>query len=215
MKVKFSKRSLNFLNELTEKEKEKTRLRLKRSPATTKNILELLRRIINFVVKKNLCEGISFKIQMPKVNNLKTETLTPDQLNNLIKAIEEDPHPYAGPMMLLALYTGMRRGELSKLKWEDIDFDHGFIHIKDPKGGKDQTIPLNDGTRKVLEDILRTDSPYVFPGKNGKQRTYIQQQVNRIKEKAGLLKDFRPLHGLRHVYASLLASSSSQRGTKV
>ena len=59
----------------------------------------------------------------------------------------------------------------------------------------------------MLEDILRTDSPYVFPGKNGKQRTYIQRQVNRIKEKAGLPKDFRPLHRLRHVYASLLASS--------
>jgi integrase len=47
----------------------------------------------------------------------------------------------------------------------------------------------------------------VFPGKNGGERKDIKRQVNRIKKAAGLPKDFRPLHGLRHVYASMLASS--------
>ena len=50
-------------------------------------------------------------------------------------------------------------------------------------------------------------SVYVFPGKNGEQRTDINKAVNEIKTAAGLPKDFRPLHGLRHVYASMLASS--------
>ena len=36
---------------------------------------------------------------------------------------------------------------------------------------------------------------------------FIRHQVNRIKKAAGLPDDFRPLHGLRHVYASMLASS--------
>jgi integrase len=53
----------------------------------------------------------------------------------------------------------------------------------------------------------RTGSPYVFPGRGGNQRTDINKQVTRIKEAAGLPKDFRALHGLRHVYASMLASS--------
>jgi integrase len=53
----------------------------------------------------------------------------------------------------------------------------------------------------------RTDSPYVFPGRNGGQLQTIRKPVNRIKEAAGLPVDFRPLHGLRHVYASMLASS--------
>lgn len=60
------------------------RLRLKlvqkRSPGTMKNVLELIRRIVNFGVKKNLCEGLSFKIEMPRVHNIMTEDLTPDQL---------------------------------------------------------------------------------------------------------------------------------------
>ena len=52
--------------------------------------------------------------------------------------------------MRMALFTGMRRGELFKLQWQDIDFDRGFIHILGPKGGKDQTIPLNQAAREVL-----------------------------------------------------------------
>jgi len=49
---------------------------------------------------------------MPKVDNEKTENLKPEQLDRLLKAIEEGPHPQAGKIMLMALYTGMRRGEL-------------------------------------------------------------------------------------------------------
>ena len=176
-------------------------------PASVYNVLELLRRIINFGVKKQLCQPLPFTIEMPKVDNKKTEDLTSDQLQRLLKAIEEDSHEQAGKLMLMALYTGMRRGELFRLKWKDIDFERGFIHIRNPKGGVDQTIPLNDAAREVVESIYQTDSPYVFPGRNGDQRTDIHHQVNRIKERAGLPKGFRALHGLRHVYASMLASS--------
>jgi integrase len=58
-----------------------------------------------------------------------------------------------------------------------------------------------------LKNHPRTRSPYVFPGRGGQQRTDINKAVNEIKKEAGLPKDFRPLHGLRHVYASMLASS--------
>jgi hypothetical protein len=44
-------------------------------PATAGNALELLRRIINFGVKKHLCQGLNFTIQMPPIHNLKTEDL--------------------------------------------------------------------------------------------------------------------------------------------
>ena len=53
--------------------------------------------------------------------------------------------------MRLALCTGMRKGEMFRLKWDDVDFDRGFIHLRDPKGGKDQTIPLNQAARELLE----------------------------------------------------------------
>jgi integrase len=183
------------------------RLLKKLSPQTVKHILNLLTWIVNFGVKKNLCEGISFHIKKPTVNNLKTEDLTDTQLKRLLEAIGKNTHAHSGPLMLMALYTGMRRGELFKLKWKDIDFERGFINIVDPKGKSSQKIPLNDAARGVLESHLRTRSQYVFPGRGGRQRTDINKAVNEIKEEAGLPKDFRPLHGLRHVYASLLASS--------
>jgi integrase len=178
-----------------------------RKPATVKNVLELLRRIINFGEKKQLCVGLSFKIEMPSVNNQKTEDLTCEQLGDLLIAIGSDSHPQAGALMKMALFTGMRRGELFNLRWEHIDFERGSILIKDPKGGPDQRVPLNDVVKELLRNISKSASPYVFPGRDGARRTDINKAVNSIKNKAGLPKDFRPLHGLRHVYASMLASS--------
>ena len=183
------------------------KLRMKLSPQTVKHILNLLTWIVSFGVKKNLCEGISFHIKKPTVNNLKTEDLTDTQLKQLLKAIEEDTHAHAGTLMLMVLYTGMRRGELFKLKWKDINFDRGFINIVDPKGGPSQKIPLNDAAKGVLNSHIKTKSQYVFPGRGGRQRTDINKAVNQIKNEAKLPKKFRPLHGLRHVYASMLASS--------
>ena len=101
----------------------------------------------------------------------------------------------------------MRRGELFRLKWEHIDFHRSFIKIINPKGGKNQEIPLNNAARELLNKHPRTTSEYIFPWKEGKKRTDIKKAVNRIKLRAELPKDFRPLHGLRHVYASMFASS--------
>jgi len=186
------------------------RLRLKmlkkKSPQTVKHTLALLRRIIRFGVRKQLCKGLGFEIQMPKVDNAKTEDLTNDQLKKLLEKIESDKHPLAGSMMKLALFTGMRRGEMFRLKWSDIDFHRGFINIRDPKGGRDEKIPLNDAARGLLENMEKS-SEFIFPGLRGRQRVNIGKQVAKIRDDAGLPKDFRPLHGLRHVYASMLASS--------
>jgi len=176
-------------------------------PQTVKHVLALLKRIVNFGINKGLCPGMNFKIILPQVNNLKTEDLNPEQLSNLLKALDEDDNIQAANLMRLALFTGMRRGELFKLKWEDIDFERGFINIIEPKGGQNQKIPLNEGSKKILLSHMRTESPYVFPGRRGNKRIDINHQVNRIKKKAGLPEDFRPLHGLRHAYASMLASS--------
>jgi integrase len=187
------------------------RLRLRflkgKSPQTVKLTLSLLRRIINFGVKRQLCKPLSFHLEMPKVNNLKTEDLNPEQLARLLGAIEQDANVQVANFMKLALFTGMRRGELFRLQWQDLDFESGFIHIRDPKGGHDQKIPLNEPARALIVSHPRTDSPFVFPGRNGGLRVNINKQVNRIKRMAGLPQDFRALHGLRHVYASMLASS--------
>jgi len=153
------------------------RLRIKllkdHSPGTVKNVMELLQRLVNFGVKKQLCEGTKFVIEMPKVNNIKTEDLSPEQLTRLLEEIEKDTNI-----------------------------------IMDPNGGPGQKIPLSGAAREILDNHPRSDnSPFVFPGRDGKRRVDIKKQVDRIKERAGIPKDFRALHGLRHVYASMLASS--------
>jgi len=177
------------------------------SPGTVKNVMELLRRICNYATKKRLTPGLSFTLEMPKVNNLRTEDLTSDQLRGLLEAMDADINQQAANLMRMVLYTGMRRSELFKLKYTDIDEQRGFINLEDPKGGTDISIPLNDAARDLLNRHPRTGSEYVFPGRDGEQRRDIHHQVNRIRDNAGLPKSFRALHGLRHVYASMLASS--------
>jgi integrase len=68
---------------------------------------------------------------------------------------------------------------------------------------------MNDSARAILGRIERNENnPYVFPGKfMGTNVTECRNSFNRIRAEAGLPKTFRPLHGLRHVFASTLASS--------
>lgn len=179
----------------------------RKKPQTVKHVLQLLKRIINFGVNKGLCQGLNFKIEMPKVHNLKTEDLTKGQLRRLFEAIDKDEDIQVANILRMALFTGMRRGELFKLRWDDIDFERGFIQIRDSKGGPGQEIPLNKAAREVLASHPRSDSPYIFFGRGGKQRTEMRAPVNRIRKRAKLPEGFRPFHGLRHVYASMLASS--------
>lgn len=186
------------------------RLRLvkAKSPRTVQYLLQLLIRLSNYAIKKQLCDGLKFKPELPRVNNLKTEFLDNKQLAHLLTSIEGDNHPLAGSVMKMALFTGMRRGEIFKLKWQDIDFERGFITLRNPKGGKDQVIPLSEPARQVLQNHPPTSgSDFVFPGKHGGQLKDLKRALNIIKKNAGLPNDFRPLHGLRHTYASMLASS--------
>ncbi len=179
-----------------------------KSPATIKLTLALLRSIVNWGHGMGLCQGLQFRLVMPRVNNLKTEDLTPIQVAALLNAIDVDPDVDAGDVMRLALFTGMRRGELLGLKWVDVDFERGFIKLAEPKGGTDQKVPVNDAARSVLEARKKSaDGPYVFPSRAGGHRVEVGDSVRRIKMAAALPDDFRPLHGLRHVYASMLASS--------
>lgn len=188
------------------------RLRLKmlktHSPATVHKALELFRRIANYGVKKRLCPGLPFIVEMPTVDNEKTEELAPKQLESLLSVLDSHDNKPAARIMKLALFTGMRRGEILNLKWQDIDTQKGLVFISDPKGGESQKIPLSQPALDLLEQCPKDKtSPYVFPGRNGKKRTCIKRGVNAIKTKAGLPAGFRAMHGLRHVYASTLVEN--------
>lgn len=178
----------------------------KLKPQTVKHVMGLLKRLVHFGAKRGLCQELAFPVETIRVDNRVTEDLTADQLRLLIEAIDKSTDIEAANIMRMALFTGMRRGELFKLKWSDVDFDRGFITIRDPKGGVSQKIPMNDQARQVLDKHPRT-ADNVFVRGDGKPFTDIRRRVNPIKEAAGIGPDFRALHGLRHVYASMLASS--------
>ncbi|SHN72781.1 tyrosine-type recombinase/integrase [Desulfovibrio litoralis] len=193
---------------------DRMRLRLLKtlSPQTVKHILSLLRRLIRFGVIKGLCnqpEPSRQHFTFPIVDNQKTETLTQQQFESFMTALNEEEDQNLAAFMRLALVTGMRKGALMALQWTDIDFEQGFITLRGTvaKNGKTERIPISEPTRIILENIDVRNSLFVFPGKNGGQRKDFKRVAKRIKEKAGLPKDFRPLHGLRHTYASWLASS--------
>lgn len=144
------------------------------------------------------------------MDNVKTKVLTPEQTARLLAALDEEDDPFLTALVRQALCTGMRRRALLGLKWEDLDFEHGFIALQGTfaKKKRSGTIPMNAQAVGILRSVPRTGSPFVFPGKNpDKPCIDINRFMRRIKEKAGLPDDFRPLHGLRHSFASHLACS--------
>ncbi len=183
------------------------------APQSTKHVLALLRILLRHAVRFDLCEGVELSkihFEMPHVDNVKTEVMTPEQLIAFRNALDEEADQNAASLIRLALVTGIRRGALMNLQWADIDFERGFISLRGEvaKKGKTEKIPLSSSARYILENMPRIgESIYLFPGKNGGPRKEIRHIANRVKKKAGLPDDFRPLHGLRHTYASLLASS--------
>ncbi|MCK4820214.1 site-specific integrase, partial [bacterium] len=188
---------------------DRLRLKLQKKGKRTMaaRVLELLRRTINFGVKRGSVDPIRFKIKIPKLNNQTTEDLAPEQIKKLIEVLDADIDQTAANVMRLALFSGMRRSEIFKLKWVDLDFRRGFITLVDPKGGKDQIIPMNDTARGIFESIYKRND-FVFPGRfPGQHLTDCRKSFARIAKAAGFPKGFRPLYGLRHVYASMLASS--------
>lgn len=176
---------------------------------TVVSVLSLLRRIASFGADRRLCEGLSFKVTIPKGAKQKTENMTDEQMARYIRTCREWPDPQEGNFQLFALFTGMRRSEVAKLKWSDIDAA-GFILIRDPKSGQDERIPMNDAAAELLQTHPRNeDSVYIFTGEKGGPRgeRQIGESSRAIRDAVGLPKDFRPNHGLRHTFASHLASS--------
>jgi integrase len=194
------------------------RLRIKKlktlAPQTVKHILALLRRLINFGAAKGFCpmpDPSRLRFVFPTVNNQKTENLTREQMAAYLAALDEEPDQSSAAFVRLAIVTGMRKGALMALRWDAVDFEHGFITLsgEHAKNGKTVRIPMSKAARTVLERVEWTSSPYIFPGKDGQKRKDYRTIAQRVRDKAGLPKDFRPLHGLRHTFASWLASSGA------
>lgn len=210
LKPLFGNRSVS---EITPQMVEELRKSLsERKAATLWNALELLRRIINFGLKTNRCPALRFHIEMPVKDNEVIEHLTPEETRAFLDTARTWPARDVGNMLMLAFFTGMRRGEIFKLRDEDVAFDLKLIRLRDPKGRK----TLSIGMSALVEELLRGQmdwrnenfpgSPFLFPGKDGDMRKDCSA-VDRFRKQAGLPPKFRPFHGLRHHFAVSLANS--------
>ena len=201
--------------ELTIRDVDKLRIKMEKagkSPQTVKHVLTLIKRLLNFALHKGYVESIPGKlhITMPTVDNKVTENLTADQVKKLLQVLDEEEDQNQASLVRLALFTGMRRGALLNLKWDDLDFERDFITLRGDvaKKQKTETIPMNGQARAILLNVVHTSSPYVFPGRfDDKPRENLTPMLKRVRKKAELPANFRPLHGLRHSFASWLASS--------
>lgn len=208
--------ALKPLEEITPFEIERFKMELKNGlnahgkpyrPATIKHQLVLLRRLFNVASKWGLFSGQNPMVQvsMPKIDNQVTEYMTEEQTERLLSTLETWPCRESAAFVRFAMLTGMRRGELFKLKWTDVDLDRGFVTLREPKGGKTITLPISEKAVNVLK-ALSLQGEYVFPGKGGKMRTDFKGPWERIRKAAGLPDGFR-FHGLRHNFASHLVSN--------
>lgn len=123
---------------------------------------------------------------------------------------------YLKPICILAMNTGMRRGEIFQLEWASVDFKLKQIKIKaaSAKSGKSRDIPMND---EVLQTLLtwrnETESEsLVFPSPvTGKVMNNIKKSWARFMQLSGI-KEFR-FHDLRHHFASRLVMAGVDLNT--
>ena len=191
--------------------KTKTKRGTPYSIKSIRNTTELISRLYNFAKRQSLYDGDNpvEKATLPKVNNEVVRYLTEQQITELLFFLDSYHNKEVANIVKFLLFTGTRRGEAFKLKWSDIDFERNIMRLKDPKGGRDEYVPLNSMAVSVLNNqrqYKRKETDLVFPSNNNTVRSDINSHWRKIKKAVNLPVDFR-LHDLRHTFASLLASS--------
>lgn len=127
--------------------------------------------------------------------------LTKEEVGRLIECVNSKS-PHLKSMIILAINTGMRLGEILGLKWSAVDFKQGHITLRKTKSSKPRYIPMNRDVVKLLSGISR-ESEFVFPSRRlqGHCR-YVKTAFWTACERAGL--DGLTFHSLRHHAATLM-----------
>ena len=160
-------------------------------------------------------------IETPKIGRKLPDTLSVDDINDLISAIDlSKPEGERNRAILETLYgCGLRVSELVNLKLSDLYFDEGFIKVTG-KGNKQRFVPISDINIKYIEiyrneirmhlPIQKEHEDFVFLNRRGKQltRAMIFTVIKRLAEKIGLKKNISP-HTFRHSFATHLLENGA------
>ena len=178
-------------------------------PKTINNILAALHRMLMIAKKRGLISAIPefewFRSPLPEF-----DFFTFEEATRLIEAAREEWRP----MIQAAMRTGLRRGELLALRWQDVDLHAGKMLVRQnivrgvigtPKSGKPREIPLSKETVAALKAHRHLRGPLVFCDQDGAgwKTNHVQRELARTCKKAGLRSV--GWHVMRHTFASHLA----------
>ena len=133
------------------------------------------------------------QIRIPKPGKPRQRRLGPGEEEALLAACAASSATYLHSLVVLAIETGMRFGELVSITWDNVDLDARTIHLADTKNGHARTVPLST---RALEAINRMISPHeskVF----AQHRGTIRAAFGAALKRSGVGSDLR-FHDLRH-----------------
>jgi len=196
-----------------------------RSPATVNRYLAALSHVYNVAV--NEWEWLE-KSPMPRVKKLKEPRgrvrflsddttvdgkVLPGERTRLLKACQEvKASKELFPIVVLAISTGMRYGEISNLKWSQVDIERRRITLYETKNGEIRVVPLVAVALDSLKSRAGLKNPerdaLVFPSTKNPNMPFDIRSAWLSAVKKAELEDFR-FHDLRHSAASYLAMNGA------
>lgn len=150
------------------------------------------------------------QIQRPRTENKLPNVLSKQEVKMILGSLQNKKHK----TILCMIYAcGLRRGELLKLKPQDILSDRMLLHIKQAKGKKDRIVPLSEKLLEMLRDYYKSYKPQVwlFEGQkagNAYSERSLELVFKNALKQAGITKP-ATLHWLRHSYATHLLESGT------
>lgn len=133
-------------------------------------------------------------ICMREDDSVSREPLSDEEVERLKAAAGDDHDGEVRLLIVVGANTGMRIGDCARLKWEDIDMEHGFIRVTTQKTGRPVSIPLLADLRRELETRRRDpSSAFVMPGMAGRKSACCI--IDRIFKRSGVKQVASGQHG--------------------
>jgi integrase len=174
------------------------------SPYTVANELAVLRHLLRLAKRWGYVDHVP-DVVLPKRPAGRLRYLEAPELERLLGACRESRNPYLTTIVMLAVHTGMRKGEILGLEWMRVDLSSARITLYQTKSGKPRGLPINRAVYEALialtPEAARRTGP-LFPRRSGTAWGQIRTAFERALDRAGI-KGFR-FHDLRHTAASHL-----------